>query len=39
MGGGGFLPDRNPMNATEVNVDDPGEPRAVNENAIEEVPL
>ena len=38
VGGSGFLPDRNPMNATEVNVEDPGEPSAGNENAIEEVP-
>ena len=40
VGGGGFLPDRNSMNATEVDVEDPGEPTAGNEDVIvEEVPL
>ena len=38
VGGGGFLPDRN-SNATEVDVEDPGEPRAGNKDVIVEVPL
>ena len=37
--GGVSLPGGDPTNATEVNVEAPGEPSAGNENAIEEVPL
>lgn len=33
------LPDWNPMDSTEVNGEAPGEPSAVDENTIEEVPL
>ena len=37
--GGWSLPDGDPTDATEVNVEAPGEPSAGNENAIEEVLL
>ena len=37
--GGGSLPDGDPTDATEVNVEAPGEPSAGNENVIEEVRL
>ena len=39
MDGDGSLPDGDPVNATEVNNEATGEHVAVDENAIEEVPL